>query len=98
MRRRHHMAVSCEPAAIERDVARGAPAVAFYAPQGGDSRPPQAISGMEPARATILVIEDHRPTRTFLADNLSADGHDVLEAESIAHARRVLETAYPDAA
>lgn len=53
---------------------------------------------MEPARATILVVEDHRPTRTFLADNLSADGHDVLEAESIADARRLMEKSFPDAA
>jgi DNA-binding response OmpR family regulator len=57
-----------------------------------------AISGMEPVRATILVIEDHRATRTFLADNLSADRHDVLEAESLADARRLMETAFPDAA
>ena len=34
---------------------------------------------MEPTRATILVVEDHRPTRTFLADTLSADGHEVLD-------------------
>jgi DNA-binding response OmpR family regulator len=53
---------------------------------------------MEPVRATILVVEDHRPTRTFLADNLSADGHDVLEADSVGDARRLMETAYPDAA
>ncbi len=53
---------------------------------------------MEPARATILVVEDHRLTRTFLADNLSADGHDVLEADSIADALRLMEKGFPDAA
>ena len=39
--------------------------------------------------ATILLIEDHRATRTFLADNLSADGFDVLEAETASEARRI---------
>jgi DNA-binding response OmpR family regulator len=53
---------------------------------------------MEPVRATILVVEDHRATRTFLADNLAADGHDVLEADSVAGARRLMETGFPDAA
>jgi DNA-binding response OmpR family regulator len=53
---------------------------------------------MEAVQATILVVEDHRATRTFLADNLSADGHEVLEADSLADARRLMRTAYPDAA
>jgi len=48
--------------------------------------------------ATILVVEDHHATRKFLADNLSADGHDVLEAGSMADGRRLMETAFPDAA
>jgi DNA-binding response OmpR family regulator len=48
--------------------------------------------------ATILVVEDHRATRTFLADNLSADGFDVLEAESVADARHLLESSFPDLA
>ena len=46
----------------------------------------------------ILVIEDHRPTRTFLADNLAADGYDVLEAETAAEAQVLMETKYPDLA
>jgi DNA-binding response OmpR family regulator len=45
---------------------------------------------MEPRPATILVVEDHRVTRTFLADNLSADGFEPLEAESAGEARRLL--------
>lgn len=48
--------------------------------------------------ATILVVEDHRTTRTFLADNLSADGYAVVEAEDVRDARRLLEAAFPDLA
>ena len=48
--------------------------------------------------ATILVVEDHRTTRTFLADNLSADGFEVLEAESVSDARHLLESSFPDLA
>jgi DNA-binding response OmpR family regulator len=48
--------------------------------------------------ATILVVEDHRTTRTFLADNLSADGFEVLESDSVSEARHLLETAFPDLA
>jgi DNA-binding response OmpR family regulator len=48
--------------------------------------------------ATILLVEDHRSTRTFLADNLSADGFDVLEAETASDARRLLASAFPDVA
>jgi DNA-binding response OmpR family regulator len=50
------------------------------------------------SRATILVVEDHRNTRTFLADNLSADGYDVIEAEGATDARGLLEGAFPDLA
>ena len=53
---------------------------------------------MDHHAATILVVEDHRTTRTFLADNLSADGFDVLEAESVSDARHLLESAFPDLA
>lgn len=53
---------------------------------------------MESGPAVILVIEDHRPTRTFLADNLAADGYDVLEAETAAEAQVLMETKYPDLA
>jgi DNA-binding response OmpR family regulator len=48
--------------------------------------------------ATILVVEDHRTTRTFLADNLSADGYDVIEAEGVSDARHLLESTFPDLA
>ncbi len=53
---------------------------------------------MDHHAATILVVEDHRTTRTFLADNLSADGFDVLEAEGVSDARHLLESAFPDLA
>jgi DNA-binding response OmpR family regulator len=53
---------------------------------------------MEPSPATILVVEDHRLTRTFLADNLSADGFDVLESDCVREAQRLMETAFPDLA
>ena len=53
---------------------------------------------METGPATILVIEDHRATRTFLADNLAADGYELLEAETAAEARHLMETKFPDLA
>jgi DNA-binding response OmpR family regulator len=59
---------------------------------------PQALINMEPANATILVVEDHRATRTFLADNLAADGYEILEAESAAEALRLFDTKFPDLA
>jgi DNA-binding response OmpR family regulator len=48
--------------------------------------------------ATILIVEDHRTTRTFLADNLSADGYEVIEAEGVSDASRLLQSAFPDLA
>jgi DNA-binding response OmpR family regulator len=53
---------------------------------------------MDHHAATILVVEDHRATRLFLADNLTADGFDVLEAECASDARRLLERSFPDLA
>jgi DNA-binding response OmpR family regulator len=46
--------------------------------------------------AVVLVVEDHETTRTFLADNLTADGYEVLETDSIRGARRMLERHAPD--
>jgi DNA-binding response OmpR family regulator len=46
----------------------------------------------------ILIVEDHRPTRTFLADNLAADGYEPLTAGTAAEARRVLERDTPELA
>ena len=55
------------------------------------------MAGMtaEPS-ATILVVEDDAATRTFLADNLTADGYELLVAETAQHGLRLLETKFPD--
>ena len=53
---------------------------------------------MELRTATILIVEDHRATRTFLADNLAADGYELLEAECVGDAQRLMATRYPDLA
>ncbi len=57
-----------------------------------------ALVVMESEAATILVVEDHRATRTFLADNLAADGYELLEAETAAEAQHLIETTFPDLA
>ena len=44
----------------------------------------------------VLLVEDDAVLRTFLADNLTADGFAPLEAESVADALRLLEYAPPD--
>src|SRR6059058_2485114 len=48
--------------------------------------------------STILLVEDDHATRTFLADNLTADGYDLLVADSLRDGARLLETKYPDLA
>jgi DNA-binding response OmpR family regulator len=45
---------------------------------------------------TILVAEEHDPTRAFLADNLIADGYEVLVAGNRAKALSLLATTPPD--
>jgi DNA-binding response OmpR family regulator len=45
---------------------------------------------------TILVVEDDSATRTFLADNLTADGYEVLVCDCARDALRLLETKGPD--
>jgi DNA-binding response OmpR family regulator len=79
---------SFERARTERDVAPGEEGYASLA----------AIPVMDPSTATILVVEDHVATRTFLADNLSADGYEPLEAECVEDAERLIETRFPDLA
>ena len=51
---------------------------------------------MTQSPATVLIVEDDAPVRTFLADNLTADGYDVLLAESVRDAIRHLEYKRPD--
>jgi DNA-binding response OmpR family regulator len=48
--------------------------------------------------ATILVAEDDATTRTFLADELTADGYELLVADCARDALRLLETKFPDLA
>jgi DNA-binding response OmpR family regulator len=62
-----------------------------------ENAPLEALITMD-APATILLVEDHRATRTFLADNLAADGYEILESESASEGRRLLETEFPDLA
>jgi DNA-binding response OmpR family regulator len=47
-------------------------------------------------RPTILVVEDDAATRTFLADNLTADGFDLLVAGTTRHALHLIENRAPD--
>jgi DNA-binding response OmpR family regulator len=54
--------------------------------------------GMTNERSTILVVEDDRATRTFLADNLTADGYELIATGSVRDALRLVETRYPDLA
>ena len=46
--------------------------------------------------STILVVEDDDATRTYLADNLSADGYVLLTADCAREGWRLLETKFPD--
>jgi DNA-binding response OmpR family regulator len=51
---------------------------------------------MTDSPTSVLIVEDDQPTRSFLADNLTADGYDVLLAGSIRDAVRQLEYKRPD--
>ena len=48
--------------------------------------------------ATVLVVEDDDATRTFLADNLTADGYELLVADCARDGLRMMETKFPDLA
>jgi DNA-binding response OmpR family regulator len=48
--------------------------------------------------ATILLVEDDPVVRTFLADNLTADGYELLVTGSVSDALELLECACPDLA
>ncbi len=50
----------------------------------------------EDETATLLVVEDDAATATFLADNLTADGYEVLVADTVRDALRLLEHKFPD--
>jgi DNA-binding response OmpR family regulator len=53
---------------------------------------------MNKRSATILLVEDHQSTRTFLADNLTADGYEVIEADGVREACDLLDVTFPDLA
>lgn len=53
---------------------------------------------MECFNPTILVVDEDQTSRRFLADNLTADGYDVLEAGTMAGAERLLSTSLLDLA
>ncbi len=50
---------------------------------------------MEPDPPTVVIVEDHDATRRFLADNLSADGYEPLEAETARAGLRLMATRAP---
>src|SRR4051794_14263558 len=45
---------------------------------------------------TLLLVEDDPAIRTFLADNLTADGYDLLVSDSVHDAGRLLDLLAPD--
>ena len=53
---------------------------------------------MNRERPTILVVEDHRTTGTFLADTLTVDGYEILLDDCAKDAWRLLATKFPDLA
>jgi DNA-binding response OmpR family regulator len=53
---------------------------------------------MTEAPSTVLLVEDDDATRMFLADNLTADGYELLVAETIREGARLLESRAPDVA
>src|SRR2546421_234538 len=50
---------------------------------------------MEPAPESVLLVEDDEATRTFLADNLAADGFQVATASAPGEAVRAVELRRP---
>ncbi|HEY2160589.1 MAG TPA: response regulator transcription factor [Solirubrobacteraceae bacterium] len=53
---------------------------------------------MNRERPTILLVEDHRNTSTFLADNLTVDGYEIVVADCARDGWRMLATKFPDLA
>src|SRR5437667_9852 len=51
---------------------------------------------MDPRRESLLLVEDDEATRTFLADNLAADGFQVASATAPDEAIRAIEVRQPD--
>lgn len=47
-------------------------------------------------RSTLLLVGDDGATRTFLADNLTADGYEVVVADTAEESLRLLGSLFPD--
>src|SRR5215210_4515269 len=78
-----------------RPVALHAPATPGH--QGEESRAGGPKEGMtHDAPATILLAEDDATTRTYLADELTADGFELVTCETAAEALRLAATKFPD--
>jgi DNA-binding response OmpR family regulator len=75
-----------------------APAEIEFAAGGGKPVLQTLFNSMEAFVPTILVVEDDALTRRFLADNLVADGYDLLEAATASEGARLLQSAFPDVA
>src|ERR1700709_651540 len=75
-------------------------ATSISSAQRGDAAgafgPIGALPGGRPP--TSLLAEDDDATRTFLADNLSADGYDLLVADCAAVGLSLIERKFPDLA
>jgi DNA-binding response OmpR family regulator len=64
--------------------------------QGVNQRASPALTYMHARSApTVLIVEDHLPTRRFLADNLAADGYVTLEADCAQAGRQLMADARP---
>src|SRR6188472_1579187 len=102
MARRDHMGNSFRVAAAESDVAESPANWSVPASRrtirGVKTGARRLWIRVEGTPATILIIEDHRATRTFLADNLSADGYEIIESDCATDAQRLMATKFPDLA
>jgi DNA-binding response OmpR family regulator len=58
----------------------------------------EALIYMEPDSPIVLIVEDHTPTRRFLADNLAADGYEPKEAATAAEGLRLIAEGRPEVA
>src|SRR5262249_19244427 len=67
-------------------------------PRRGELSGRAHTGSMTDDRATLLLVEDDPVVRTFLADNLTADGYSMLVAGTVRDALRTLEYNRPDLA